>query len=108
MTDNKTENVENGQKQEEGGPPKLDPKTEAYLQELLKEKHILSTSAYPHASRLMQEGLYQISTSNCAAFVPLRLFQLNIGPFNRGSENAADRENDQGHSLRRRIPGETN
>lgn len=33
----------------------MDPKTEAYLQELLKEKHILSTSAYPHASRLMQE-----------------------------------------------------
>lgn len=57
MTDVKVDNIENGQKaNEEGGQLRLDPKVEAYLQELLKEKHILSTSAYPHASRLMQEG----------------------------------------------------
>lgn len=57
MTDTKLENSENGQKtSEEAGLLRLEPKVEAYLQELLKEKHILSTSAYPHASRLMQEG----------------------------------------------------
>ena len=61
MTDAISNNMENGQnkKNDEGGPPRPDPKTEAYLQELLKEKHILSTSAYPHASRLMQEGKHK-------------------------------------------------
>ncbi|KAK6630034.1 hypothetical protein RUM44_005432 [Polyplax serrata] len=64
MTDTKLENSENGQKtSEEAGLLRLEPKVEAYLQELLKEKHILSTSAYPHASRLMQEEVQRTQQS---------------------------------------------
>lgn len=55
MTDGK---LENSQKLNEGGGiTELDPRVETYLLELLKEKHTLNTSVYPHASRLMQEGL---------------------------------------------------
>lgn len=67
MTDAKSD-MENGQKKnDDGGPPRPDPKTEAYLQELLKEKHILSTSAYPHASRLMQEEVQRTQQTGKAA-----------------------------------------
>lgn len=61
MTDNRYDNPENGQKaMDDGSALRLDPKVEAYIQDLLKEKHILSTSAYPHASRLMQEGKWHL------------------------------------------------
>lgn len=35
---------------------RYDPKTLAYMENLLKEKHVLSTATYPVASRLLEEG----------------------------------------------------
>lgn len=40
----------------DGGSSRYDAKTAAYMEDLLKEKHILNTSIYPIASRLIDEG----------------------------------------------------
>lgn len=35
---------------------RYDPKTLSYMENILKEKHVLNTSSYPIASRLLEEG----------------------------------------------------
>lgn len=43
---------------------RYEPKTLVYMETLLKEKHVLSTTTYPVASRLLEEGKYIKSYTN--------------------------------------------
>lgn len=50
-------NMDHGRDGEaDGGNSRYDAKTAAYMEDLLKEKHILNTTIYPIASRLIEEG----------------------------------------------------